>query len=103
MINEKLARPLLYLSALALLLTVIFAFMGNYPVTGMIAVLMFVLLGFYFQAHATLKTFTFTCWVFAFFMGALVFPKLFLEVGGFKLSLLIVRSYRSSCSVWGLP
>ncbi len=90
MINEKLARPLLFLSALAFLLTVIFAFLGNYPVMGMIAVLMFVLLGFYFQAHATLKTFTFTCWVFAFFMGALVFPKLFIEVGGFKLSVLIV-------------
>ncbi|MDA0349203.1 MAG: bile acid:sodium symporter family protein [Verrucomicrobia bacterium] len=68
----------------------VFAFLGNYPVMGMMTVLMFALLGFYFQAHATLKTFTFTCWVFAFFIGALVFPKLFIELGGFKLSLLIV-------------
>jgi BASS family bile acid:Na+ symporter len=90
MINKKLARPLLYISVLSLLLTIVFAFLGNYLVMGMMAVLMFVLLGLYFQAHATLKTFTFTCWVFAFFFGAMVFPKLFLEVGGFKLSILIV-------------
>lgn len=57
---------------------------------GMMVVLMFVMLGFYFQAHATLKTFTFTCWVFAFFFGAMVFPKLFQEVGGFNQSKLIV-------------
>ena len=90
MIPNTFARPLLYLGALSFLLTVVFAFTGNYPVMGMMAVLMFALLGFYFQTHATLKTFTFTCWVFAFFFGALVFPHLFLEVGGFKLSILIV-------------
>jgi BASS family bile acid:Na+ symporter len=90
MISEKLARPLLYISALSFVLTVVFAFLGNYTVMGMIAVLMFAMLGFYFQAHATLKTFTFTCWVFAFFFGALVFPNLFQEVGGFNQSKLIV-------------
>ena len=90
MIPNTFARPLLYLGALSFLLTVVFAFTGNYPVMGMMAVLMFALLGFYFQTHATLKTFPFTCWVFAFFFGALVFPHLFLEVGGFKLSILIV-------------
>ncbi len=88
--NEKLARPLLPISAALFLLAVVFAFLGNYPVMGMMAVLMFAVLGIYFQAHAPLKTFTFTCWVFAFFFGALVFPGLFLEVGGFKLSILIV-------------
>jgi BASS family bile acid:Na+ symporter len=90
MINEKLARPLLYISSLSFILTLVFAFLGNYSVMGITAVLMFVLLGFYFQTHATLKTFTFTCWVFAFFFGALVFPTLFQEVGGFNQSKLIV-------------
>ncbi|MDG2167539.1 MAG: bile acid:sodium symporter family protein [Opitutales bacterium] len=90
MINEKFARPLLYLSALSLISTVVFALIGNYPVMGMMVVLMFAMLGLYFQAHATLKTFTFTCWVFAFFFGAMVFPSLFMEIGGFKLSILIV-------------
>ncbi|MDG2256508.1 MAG: bile acid:sodium symporter family protein, partial [Opitutaceae bacterium] len=90
MINEKLARPLLYVSALSFLLTIVFGIIGNYLVMGMMAVLMFALLGLYFQAHATLKTFTFTCWVFVFFFGALVFPKLFQEVGGFNQSKLIV-------------
>ena len=90
MINEKFARPLLYLSALSLISTVVFALLGNYPVMGMMVVLMFAMLCLYFQAHATLKTFTFTCWVFAFFFGAMVFPSLFMEIGGFKLSILIV-------------
>ncbi len=90
MISEKLARPLLYLSALSFILVVVFGFLGNYSNMGVMAVVLFALLGFYFQAHSTLKTFTFTCWVFAFFVGALVFPSLFIEVGGFKLSKLIV-------------
>ena len=90
MIPPSLARPLLYLSLVAFVLTVIFGISGNYPVMGMTAVLMFGLLGLYFQAHTTLKTFTFTCWVFAFFFAGLAFPKLFQEVGGFNQSKLIV-------------
>ena len=39
----------MYTSVLALLLTVIFAFLGNYPVVGMIVVLLFARLGFYFR------------------------------------------------------
>lgn len=90
MIKQSFARPLLYASALSFVLTVVFGFIGNYQAMGMVAVFMFGLLGLYFQSHATLKTFTFTCWVFAFFCGALVYPDLFREVGGFKLSILIV-------------
>ena len=90
MISKSLARPLLIISVLSFIMTVVFAVIGNYPIMGMTVVLMFVLLGLYFQAHPTLKTFTFTCWVFAFFFGALVFPRLFIEIGGFKLSILIV-------------
>ena len=101
MINEKLARPLLYISALSLLLAVVFAFLGNYPVMGMLVVLLFAMLGLYFQTSTTLKTFTFTCWVFAFFFGALVFPSLFIEIGGFKLSILIVPLIQVILSLQG--
>lgn len=90
MIKQSFARPLLYASALSFVLMVVIGFIGNYTVMGMLAVLMFGLLGLYFQTHETLKTFTFTSWVFAFFCGALVYPSLFIEVGGFKLSILIV-------------
>lgn len=90
MIGKSLARPLLYLSALSFAVALIFAFLGNYSVMGMTAVFAFAILGFYFQTHATLKTFTFTCWVFAFFFAALVFPRIFLEVGGFDQRSLIV-------------
>ena len=69
MIGKSLARPLLYLSALSLATALISAFLGYYPVMGMMAVFAFAILGFYFQTHATLKTFTFTCWVFAFFFA----------------------------------
>ena len=75
MINEKLARPLLYTGALSFLLTFVFAFLANYPVAGIMVVFLFVVLGLYFRTSETLKTFTFSCWVFAFFFGALVFPN----------------------------
>ena len=51
-------------------------------IVGMLAV--------YFQMHPTLKTFAFTFWVFAFFIGALFYPGGFLTWGSFEQKRLIV-------------
>ncbi len=78
------------LSAAALILAVTLGIAGEYTFMGAAAVTLFSLLGLYFHTRAPLKTFTFTCWVFAFFSAGLVFPHLFQEIGGFSQSKLIV-------------
>lgn len=47
-------------------------------------------LAIHFQRHPVLKTFAFTFWVFAFFIGALFYPEVFRTWGSFKQSRLIV-------------
>ncbi len=57
---------------------------------GISAVLLFSLFAIYFQFKESLKTFTFTCLVFAFFLASLVYPDAFLVVSGFDQRSLIV-------------
>lgn len=90
MIGKQFALPLLLASGLALLLSIGSGIAGQYYFMGICGVLFFSLMGIYFQTNPALKTFTFTCWVFAFFFAGLVFPGLFQEVGGFNQGQLIV-------------
>jgi BASS family bile acid:Na+ symporter len=79
----------LALSGIALLAAAGWA-SGNQMLLGPGVVGMLCFLAIYFQRHASLKTFAFTFWVFAFFIGALFYPELFLNWGSFKQSRLIV-------------
>ena len=63
---------------------------GNTSLLGPGIVGMLAMLAVYFQMHPTLKTFAFTFWVFAFFIGALFYPSVFFSWGSFKQSRLIV-------------
>jgi bile acid:Na+ symporter, BASS family len=83
-------RVLFVLSLAALAAAAVGWAVSAYTVMGSAAVLACVLLAFYFQGHPTLKTFTFTFWVFAFFFAALVYPAPFLSWGDFQLTRLIV-------------
>jgi len=64
--------------------------LGAYSLAGTSAVLFFLLLAVYFQFNETVKTFSFTCLVFAFFLASLVYPNAFLIVKGFDQRTLIV-------------
>ncbi|HUG82441.1 MAG TPA: hypothetical protein VML01_12305, partial [Bryobacterales bacterium] len=80
----------LALSGIALLAAAAGWVSGNQMLIGPGVVGMLCFLAIYFQLHAALKTFAFTFWVFAFFIGALFYPELFLNWGSFKQSRLIV-------------
>ena len=61
-----------------------------WAILGPASVAAFAFLGLYFHSHPTLKTFTFTSWVFALFFAGLAFPAFFSNWGDFQLSRLIV-------------
>ena len=73
-----------------LLLSVGAAICGKYHLMGTSLTLMFVMGAFFFKTLPNLKTFAFTFWVFAFFIGSLIYPKVFMVVGGFDQRVLIV-------------
>ena len=77
--------------AVAAFVTALAAWAAGYqPLLGPGVVGMLALLAIYFQRHPTLKTFAFTLWVFAFFIGALFYPAVFLTWGDFEQKRLIV-------------
>ena len=80
----------LALSGAALLAAVIGWATDNISLLGPGVVGMLCFLAIHFQRHPVLKTFAFTFWVFAFFIGALFYPDVFLTWGSFKQSRLIV-------------
>ena len=88
--RSGLRRALLVLSLASAAAAMVGWAASEYAVMGPAAVLACALLALYFQGHATLKTFTFTFWVFTFFCAALVYPAPFVSWGDFRLSRLIV-------------
>ncbi len=84
-------RRLFLWLAVAAFVTAIVAWGAGYqPWVGPGVVGMLALFAIYFQRHATLKIFAFTFWVFAFFVGALFYPAVFLTWGDFEQKRLIV-------------
>ncbi len=80
----------LWIAAAAVLAAVAAWIAGSVSFVGAGVVLALCSLAVFFQAHATLKIFAFTFWVFAFFIGALFFPAGFLTWGSFEQKRLIV-------------
>ena len=80
----------LWIAAAAALAAVAAWIAGSVVFAGAGVVLALCSLAIFFQAHATLKIFAFTFWVFAFFIGALFFPAGFLTWGSFEQKRLIV-------------
>jgi len=64
--------------------------LGRYALMWPSLVAMWAFLALFFQGLESLRTFTFTFWVLAFFFGGLTFPALFGEVWGFDQKVLIV-------------
>jgi bile acid:Na+ symporter, BASS family len=89
-IPSNLPRYLLIIGGASLIIGLIALAMGAYQIMGPCLIVSFALIAIYFQLNATLRTFAFTCWVFAFFLASLVYPKVFLVVGGFDQKTLIV-------------
>lgn len=89
-ISKTPAGILLISIAVAAIVAAGAAVLGKYMLAGSMTVLLFLLLAVYFQFKESLKTFTFTCLVFAFFLASLVFPQAFLIVRGFDQKTLIV-------------
>ena len=88
--NAPNGRLFLWL-AMAAFVAAVVAWIASYqPLVGPGLVGMLVLLAIYFRRHPTLKTFAFTFWVFAFFVGALFYPAVFLKWGDFEQKRLIV-------------
>lgn len=83
-------KILLLLSAASAVGALVGLVTENTPLTGACTVGVLSLLAVYFQTHAKLKIFAFTFWVFAFFIGALFYPSVFLKWGGFEQKRLIV-------------
>ena len=80
----------LVLSGVALLSALVGWATGNPSLLGPGIVGMLCFLAIHFQRHRKLKTFAFTFWVFAFFIGALFYPGIFLRWGDFEQKRLIV-------------
>lgn len=76
--------------SVAAIITIVATILGAYSLAGPSAILFFLLLAIYFQFDETVKTFSFTCLVFAFFLASLVYPNAFLIVKGFDQRVLIV-------------
>lgn len=89
-LSKNISSVYLLSGLLFLLLSVGAAIFGKYHLMGTSLTLMFAVGAFFFQTRPNIKTFSFTFWVFAFFIGSLVFPKVFLVVGGFDQRVLIV-------------
>lgn len=86
-------RPLVALLSISgafFLLAIITALFGIYNIMGPSLVLACALVATYFKFHRSLSTFSFTFWVIAFFAASLVWPGIFLIVGGFDQRVLIV-------------
>jgi BASS family bile acid:Na+ symporter len=64
--------------------------LAAHSVAGPAAIFFFLLWAIYFQFDVSVKTFSFTSLVFAFFLASLVYPNAFLVVGGFDQRSLIV-------------
>jgi BASS family bile acid:Na+ symporter len=84
------ARIILGLIVLSAIFAFASAIFGSFEQASASVVSLFLLLAIYFQFKDSLKTFTFTCLVFAFFLASLVYPNAFLAVGGFDQRTLIV-------------
>lgn len=90
-INFKLAKGILLIPITVTAIVAIgAAILAAHLIAGSAAVLFFLLLAIYFQFDESVKTFTFTCLVVAFFLASLVYPNAFLIVGGFDQRSLIV-------------
>ena len=88
--SKNISSALLSGAILFLLLSVFAAILGKFHLMGTSLTVMFAMGAFFFKTRPNLKTFAFTFWVFAFFIGSLVYPKVFLVVGGFDQRVLIV-------------
>ena len=79
-----------YISIFALLLSIVFILLGHSEQTGPPVVLMFSSLAFFFMGRPSLKSFSFTIWVFAFVSLSMYYPQSFGEWFSFDLKFLIV-------------
>lgn len=89
---KYLYKILLYLSLLCFVSFVVALFMGyGSPVVAPLVMLMFVSLAIGVRGTNTIfKSFAFSIWIFASVSAAMFYPEYFLEVGGYRLSNLIV-------------
>ena len=83
-------KYLLWTSIPVLLIAVLFVYLDNLPLVGPLLILFFVLLGIGFRGYQSLKGFTYTTMIFAAVTASMFYPALFIEVGDFKFSSLIV-------------
>ena len=74
---------------LSLLVALFFIFTGDKQQSGPFLILFFILLSIGFRGYETLKGFAYTIIIFAAVTTAMFYPQFFVELNGFKFSLLI--------------
>ncbi|HEY0609593.1 MAG TPA: bile acid:sodium symporter family protein, partial [Chitinophaga sp.] len=79
-----------YLALVALAAYIIVTIMQLHSIAGWLLMLFFALLAFAFRGSAVLKGFSYTVMIFAAVSLAMYYPQHFIQVGGFKLSKLIL-------------
>ena len=88
--KPNLYKILLWISFPVIILAGIMYLAGQNSFTGPLLILFFVLLGIGFRGFDQLKGFTYTIMIFAAVTAAMFYPVVFVEIGGYKLSGLIV-------------
>ncbi len=84
------SKPLLWLSLLLAVLTVVMLLMGYRSEVGSFAIGSLTCLALFCMRHPFLRSYAFTVWVFAFVAGSMFYPVVFMTWGGWDLGKLIV-------------
>ncbi len=90
MVTKPFSKVLFILAALFFLLFIISTVFEFHSYAGLLLTTSFLMLAFGFRGYEILKGYSFTVMIFAAVSAAMYYPQHFTEVGGFKLSKLIV-------------
>lgn len=87
--NKKLYLSLLIISAISFIVS-LFLFLSGINAGGNLFVLGFASLAFGIRGFKAIKGFSYTIWIFTAVTASLLYPQMFISIGGFRLNNLIV-------------
>jgi len=88
--NISFHKILLGCALILLIISLVMILRGNIAITGPLIVGFFLCLAIGFRGFKSLKSFSYTIWIFTAVSAAMFYPQLFSSWGGVKLSILIV-------------
>jgi BASS family bile acid:Na+ symporter len=88
--NISFHKILLGCALILLIISLVMILRGNIAITGPLIIGFFLCLAIGFRGFKSLKSFSYTIWIFTAVSAAMFYPQLFSSWGGFKLSILIV-------------